>query len=1531
MAERTVRGKAIGALLWLLATIPLASAMPPVEAERGQIVSGQISVHRHPNASGGTFIEAQKDTTMEFAVNAPNPMQVRVIPIFWRNSLREQPRFFPYPLPTLFGPDAVVALGNRFYFTAPASGQIGVVDAASGQIVGSVKLGGYLTDLVADEKRQRLLVADAWNGRIVVIDAKTLKATAETKVPQVWSLALTPDDKLVAVSRSERQLLVLDAETMKPLQKIALPAPPMQISVTMAKVGMASATNPTSVAVGFEPTVFRLSDFAKLPADRIDYGFGPRTTAEFGPRNQVGWKRFAATPQGLQLIVQTEKGDEQRLIPMPEGSKPVALAVSGNRLLVATDKGTLVILDAPSETVTATLQITDRPFDIAVVAGKTYAADPAQNRVLFVDAAKGSVVKVIPVPDEPVALEGYEPRWWTQDDAPQPLLFVACRKAKAIAIVEVASDQILRVVPLPFEPASLRTVIPPDPSWWPLIPAHRIAIELTPRLAVSPTPIVLRDEGRETRGELQGLKFEPIALPVAFQRRNSATVKLPDGTQVSVTADNNHTLRLVAQRDGKTVSERWIDTSVVTDQQGVAPVVDFGALKIADQPWNRGIWMSPDQHLFLVADTDEFWRWNAPVISLNKGLNRIPVTLKRFVQLDALKFEPVPPFDLQIVGEPLVNVPERYRTVFYADEPIRFRLTLQSTTRPPSLSPRPVRLVIRIYNMGEEVWVRTFNGTWGKGQGAGNGLAEWVIEPRLRETGIFRLEARAEMVQKGNGTTDNRTTGQQITGEVRRTLYFLRLPKLERPRLLARKSQLELARSQIARYPNLFARYFAWLKEHLSEPHMLPVSLVRSEFTAALPPEQQKLSQAGGWRRYDFAWRLIALQFAAMMLPEPEKEQLRQQVLQVLKSGKADYYCHFHHHGPFFPGFVAAFLDLVAADIGENAQEVRQLREFLATRLGDMNVFAWTLAAMGDPSSERERMLLWHLMTWTVNAERYFTVHAGKRGGTWWLNQRTACHCPFGAYAFAFFYLRHFYGEDRYHHRTFVRGFLTHARLSRPLNDARGLFGPPGPPGEPQRWLTFALSRHPLTEAIYGWQKLLQRLNGEEPVSRDELAKVLTFPTSAGNNSPVPFVMPIGLALGWYDPDAPQVQLDELPTTLFFDGEGEVVMRSDYSPQATEVFFACGIRDHVYRHQPTNLMVLKAGEPLLGTSSLWGDHGCPSLQISRGNSWGNVVVIEPSDWQTRWKHNLFHPRGEEQAIINRFSDATFRMLVREQRLTGYAPAEGGYGGGLNLHGHTQTFLHREGHIVAFETHPEFDYVAGDATLSWLPEQAKLILRQVVFVKPDLLIVYDRVKLGERAERAFWLAATGLELRTNGNRFVVRSGNAFLNGFVAFPKAPKLVAIDPSQSPKYQPLFDKQALGLKVLEVHPSGWDEGRRTSGEKQGARDRLVEFLVVMRVGLGEVPAMSVTPQVQPASFGVTVQTNGRKVQVIFDRSDICGGTLTIWDGGRGARDGKTNGAKVIRHKLTERVNDTYENWRTDPRYRQWRTENRFDFLAVK
>lgn len=671
--------------LLLLCSNCFAFALTLLEAEQAKVVSGQVSVLRHANASGGAFIEAQTTSTVRFTIKSPKPMSVRVISIFWRNSVRTQPRFFPYPLPTLPGPDAIAVLGGQIYFTAPASGQIGIVDAEKGQLVGSIKVGGYLTDLLADEKRQRLLVADAWNGRLIAIDPTFHRVVIQTFIPQIWSLALNDHEDLVlAVSRSGRKLVVLDAKTLKPLRNIALPTQPLQVS----------SVTPSTYAVYFEPFFLRLSDFAFQSPDRPDYGFGRRTTAEFGHRNQVGWKRFSLTKEGVQIIVRTEKGDERRLIPI---AAPVSLSLVGDRLLVGTAKGMLAVIDIAAEKSVTSLQISDRPVDVIAVGGKGYTTDATQNRVLVVDVGKGSVVKSIAVPEEPVALDAYEPRWWTQDAAPRPLLFVACRKAKAVSVIDIGKEQVERTVQLPFAPASVRVVIPPDPSWWPNIPADRIAFEMTPRLAILPEPFHLGDSHSPSEPSILG-----------FQRRGTATVKLPNGDQMTVSADNNHTIRFVVQREGKTLREQWLDTSEITDAAGTAPVVEFGALKIADQPWNRSIWMTPDQHLFLIADTDEFWRWNAPVISLKAGINSIPVTLQRFVQLDALRLEQVPPIDIQVRGEPTVEIPERYRAVFYADEPVRLRVNVRSQ----GSGLLPVRLVTRIYNyMGEEVWVRVFEGT----------------------------------------------------------------------------------------------------------------------------------------------------------------------------------------------------------------------------------------------------------------------------------------------------------------------------------------------------------------------------------------------------------------------------------------------------------------------------------------------------------------------------------------------------------------------------------------------------------------------------------------------------------------------------------------------------------------------------------------------------------------------------------------------------------------------------------------------------
>jgi hypothetical protein len=70
----------------------------------------------------------------------------------------------------------------------------------------------------------------------------------------------------------------------------------------------------------------------------------------------------------------------------------------------------------------------------------------------------------------------------------------------------------------------------------------------------------------------------------------------------------------------------------------------------------------------------------------------------------------------------------------------------------------------------------------------------------------------------------------------------------------------------------------------------------------------------------------------------------------------------------------------------------------------------------------------------------------------------------------------------------------------------------------------------------------------------------------------------------------------------------------------------------------------------------------------------------------------------------------------------------------------------QGRITAFLTTPQVDVVIGDASESYDPpvEQFK---RAILFLKPDLVIIYDRLKTSEPATYEYWLHAP--------NRFEVR--------------------------------------------------------------------------------------------------------------------------------------------------------------------------------
>jgi heparin/heparan-sulfate lyase len=65
-------------------------------------------------------------------------------------------------------------------------------------------------------------------------------------------------------------------------------------------------------------------------------------------------------------------------------------------------------------------------------------------------------------------------------------------------------------------------------------------------------------------------------------------------------------------------------------------------------------------------------------------------------------------------------------------------------------------------------------------------------------------------------------------------------------------------------------------------------------------------------------------------------------------------------------------------------------------------------------------------------------------------------------------------------------------------------------------------------------------------------------------------------------------------------------------------------------------------------------------------------------------------------------------------------------------------------VVAFESAPDFCYVAGDATSVYHKEKCELALRQFLFIPPDFFVVFDRVIARDPTFQKTWLLHTAEE-------------------------------------------------------------------------------------------------------------------------------------------------------------------------------------------
>jgi heparin/heparan-sulfate lyase len=313
----------------------------------------------------------------------------------------------------------------------------------------------------------------------------------------------------------------------------------------------------------------------------------------------------------------------------------------------------------------------------------------------------------------------------------------------------------------------------------------------------------------------------------------------------------------------------------------------------------------------------------------------------------------------------------------------------------------------------------------------------------------------------------------------------------------------------------------------------------------------------------------------------------------------------------------------------------------------------------------------------------------------------------------------------------------------------------------------------------------------------------------------------------------------DLPAAFYFDTMGQVFMRSGAGPDDTYCLFTCGgiLRQH--RHfDALNFVIYHRGFLAL-------DSGTRYREFDNGQHLANYFAQTVA-------HNcvVIHQPGEPPA---RYWGGT---------------VEGNHGGQHHQLGSA---------LMAFEVTEDFVYAAGDASACYqhgvvhrdgqpdLPEKCTRVTRQLVFLKPNRFVVFDRVSATNPEYRKDWLLHTAYEPAVNGHTFRADHGQGRLFCRTLLPVDAELrrvggpgkefwaagknwSIVDQGLSPE-----NKAMMGQWRVEVSP--------VSPRSDDC------FLHVIEVGDQQLPAMGETELVkQDSRRGVRLRHQGRPLTLTFE-----------------------------------------------------------------
>lgn len=334
-------------------------------------------------------------------------------------------------------------------------------------------------------------------------------------------------------------------------------------------------------------------------------------------------------------------------------------------------------------------------------------------------------------------------------------------------------------------------------------------------------------------------------------------------------------------------------------------------------------------------------------------------------------------------------------------------------------------------------------------------------------------------------------------------------------------------------------------------------------------------------------------------------------------------------------------------------------------------------------------------------------------------------------------------------------------------------------------------------------------------------------------------------------------ELTDFPSAMHFENMGQIFMRSGSGPNDTYASFSAGGIVSQHRHYDNNNFVIyRNGFRALdsGTRPEPGQH--LTHYYCRTVAHNCITIRMPGeDFPEYWGG----PAKSETPLP--------------------IPNDGGQ---REIIGST---------VVGYSQNEQYVYIASDATQAYHKDKAQTVLRQFVFIQPDVFVVFDKVVSKSAEYPKTWLLHTAAEpIFVKDDEFYETSQGGTLFCRTVFPtgaKATKIGGPDkqfwsdgknwhlpiltpddwnyrPDNPNRYANLSTKPLLGQWRVEVSP-----------KKPKLKD---SFLHLIHVGDKNLKNMIASKAVEQGNKkGVAFDYNGKSYQILFSDNDTVGGHILI------------------------------------------------------